>query len=290
MSDAAISPPHIAVVTVSYGSGEVIAPFLQSVKEATSTTPLIVVADNLARSAGSVEKYVVSAGAVYVAMAKNAGYGGAVNAAVRALPDSVQWILISNPDVVLHAGSLDRLMEAADSDAAIGAVGPAILTPEGQIYPSAREVPSLGNGVGHALFANIWQSNPWTSAYRGVDPGAAQSRDAGWLSGACLLVRRHLFESLGGFDEGYFMYFEDVDLGWRIGRAGYRNVLETRAEVTHSGAHSTAKHSREMVRAHHASARRFLDIRYPGPRYLPVRAALRVGLWVRGRLVHGKLG
>ena len=290
MTYAPLPAPRIAVVTVRYGSAAVLDAFLQSVAQASETSVLVVVADNLAGSRDSVEAQVLSYGALYTAMPDNRGYGGAANRAAAYLPESVEWILVSNPDVVLHAGSIDALLATAQSDPSIGAVGPAILTPAGEVYPSARQIPSLGTGIGHALFANLWQSNPWSAAYRGVEAGASGARDAGWLSGACMLVRRSLFDRLGGFDDAYIMYFEDVDLGWRIGRAGYRNVFEPGARVTHSGAHSTAQHSRAMVRAHHASARRFLDVRYAGTRFLAVRTALRMGLWIRGRLVHGRLG
>lgn len=282
--------PRIAVVTVSYASGEVLAPFLESVDDAASSPPLVIVADNTSDTRDSVENLVAAAGGIYVAMGRNAGYGAAANAAAQKVPDSVEWILISNPDVVIHADAVDALVDAGDSDSFIGAVGPAIVTADGDLYPSARAVPSLRTGVGHALFANLWMSNPWTAAYRNDQESDRRRRDAGWLSGACLLVRRSVFDDLGGFDEGYFMYFEDVDLGYRIGKAGFRNVYEPAAVVTHTGAHSTSEHSGAMVRAHHASARRFLARKYSGPLLWPIRTGLGIGLWIRSHLVRGRLG
>ena len=68
----------------------------------------------------------------------------------------------------------------------------------------------------------MWPSNPWTAA---VPPGAREPTSAGrWLSGSCLLLRRRAFDSVGGFDSRYFMYIEDVDLGDRLGKAGWQNV------------------------------------------------------------------
>lgn len=291
MSDVTPTPqPRVAVVTVSYGSGEVLAPFLESLGAAAATAPVVVVADNLAGTESSVENQVRAHGADYLPMSHNAGYGGGINAAARRLPDSIEWILVANPDVVLAKGSLDSLVATGDADPFVGAVGPAILSPMGQLYPSARAIPSLRTGIGHALFANLWLTNPWTREYRDEGDSPRSRRAAGWLSGACVLVRRDLFDQLGGFDENYFMYFEDVDLGYRIGQAGMRNIFEPDAEVTHSGAHSTAENSRAMVRVHHASAQRFLTSKYSGPRMWPVRAALRIGLSIRSHLVHGRLG
>jgi N-acetylglucosaminyl-diphospho-decaprenol L-rhamnosyltransferase len=164
-----------------------------------------------------------------------------------------------------------------------------VLNPDGSVYPSARAVPSLRTGIGHALFANLWQRNPWTLAYRRESDPSDQARDAGWLSGSCLMVRRSAFDAIDGFDEGYFMYFEDVDLGFRLGRAGYRNVYEPSAQVTHVGAHSTGSESARMVAAHHASARRFLSKKYAGWWLWPVRVVLRVGLAIRSRAIQRRL-
>jgi N-acetylglucosaminyl-diphospho-decaprenol L-rhamnosyltransferase len=280
--------PSVGVVTVSYRSGDVLAGFLDSVAVATHDAVAVVVVDNSPDVEG-VSGVASAHAATYVPMSGNPGYGGAVNEGVRALPPSVAWVLISNPDVVLEPGSIDVLRGMAESDAAIAAVGPAVLNPDGSVYPSARAVPRLRTGIGHALFVNLWQRNPWTQAYRRETDPSDAARDAGWLSGSCLLVRRAAFESVGGFDEGYFMYFEDVDLGYRLGKAGYRNVYEPAARVTHAGAHSTGAESARMVAAHHQSARRFLSKKYSGWYLWPVRIVLAAGLALRSRAVQRRL-
>lgn len=277
------STPVVAVVTVSYGSGDVLETFLQSVPAASADPLIVVVADNR-RNDITVEQIVDATSAIYLPLDRNYGYGGAANRAIQTLPESIEWILVSNPDVVLEPGSIDVLRTTASADSRIGSVGPTILT-DGEVYPSARTVPSLRTGVGHALFANIWMGNPWTRAYRRDAACEPQRRDTGWLSGACLLVRRSAFDELHGFDDGYFMYFEDVDLGYRLGKAGYRNVYEPSALVSHSGAHATTDHSAQMIRAHHASARRFLGRKYSGPLLWPVRTVLWIGLSVRSTVL-----
>jgi N-acetylglucosaminyl-diphospho-decaprenol L-rhamnosyltransferase len=282
--------PKIAIVTVSFGSAEVLPAFTESVLTATARPVLTVVADNKADAVDNVRDFVAKHGLEYLALPHNPGYGAAVNAAVATLPESVDWVLVSNPDVVLAPGSLDILVETAETTARIGSVGPLIRTAEGDVYPSARAVPSLRTGVGHALFVNLWGANPWTRAYRRDTESSAHARETGWLSGACMLVRRSAFSTLGGFDEGFFMYFEDVDLGYRLGKAGYINMYEPAAVVIHSGAHSTTTDSARMVRAHHESARRFLNKKYRGMILWPIRAGLRIGLAVRSALVVRKLG
>jgi N-acetylglucosaminyl-diphospho-decaprenol L-rhamnosyltransferase len=163
-----------------------------------------------------------------------------------------------------------------------GAIGPRILEPSGETYPSARELPSLRTGIGHALLANIWVGNPWTRRYRGenrVTRGAW--RETGWLSGSCLLVRRDAFEGIGGFDESFFMYFEDVDLGARLAKAHWRNLYVPDAVVTHTGAHSTSGHASRMRKEHHRSAYLYLSRKYAAPYLLPLRVCLKIALQLR---------
>lgn len=199
------------------------------------------------------------------------------------LPADVGWVLVANPDIVFSAGALDALLAAAGRWPRAGSLGPLIRT-GGEVYPSARLQPSLGRGIGHAVFAAIWPSNPWTRAYR--QDGAVAERPAGWLSGSCVLLRREAWDSVDGFDPRFFMYFEDVDLGDRLGRAGWLNVYVPGAEVVHTGGHATerdAPTSTRMLAEHHRSAYRFLADRHPGARWAPVRLALRAGLLLRAR-------
>ena len=288
-SPSPTSAPRVAVLTVSYGSRAVLTGFFASLRAAASIPVLTVVADNKPDGESSVADLALAEGADYVPLSTNPGYGGAVNAIAAPLPPTVEWVLISNPDVTLAAGSIDQLVRTGDSDERIGAVGPRVLTSEGTVYPSARAVPSLRTGVGHALFVGIWPSNPWTRRYRDEQTQTPTSRDTGWLSGSCLLVRRSVFDQLDGFDDGYFMYFEDVDLGYRIGKAGFRNVYEPAAVVTHTGAHATNTDSARMIQAHHDSARRFLNRKYARRVLWPIRASLSLGLRARSWLVRRRL-
>ncbi|MBX3067280.1 MAG: glycosyltransferase family 2 protein [Cryobacterium sp.] len=282
---------RLGVVTVSYGSESVLPAFLASVPAASSQSAVTVIADNLPTS-GSVARIAKTAGAIYLAMTRNLGYGGASNQAVAALPKQIEWVLISNPDVTLGTGSIDRLIAVASQDERIAAIGPAVFNEDGSIYPSARAVPSIRTGVGHAMFVNIWPKNPWSRRYRIDSDDDQVARDTGWLSGSCLLVRRSAFDEIGGFDEGYFMYFEDVDLGYRLGKRGYINRYEPTAKVTHSGAHSTTSSisaSAKMIAEHHKSAKRFLSKKYSGPVLWPLRIALTTGLNIRSKVLSNRV-
>ncbi len=269
----------LGVVTVTYSPGETLAGLLDSLPAATSRSVLVVVSDN-GSTDGSLELAEQRPNVTVLRNAENLGYGRAVNAGMALLPAEADPVLIVNPDVVLDPGSLDELLAALARHPDAGAVGPLITTPAGDLYPSARELPSVATGVGHALFGWCWPTNPWTRSYR-LDHAAPSERVAGWLSGSCLLIRREAFDAVGGFDPAYFMYFEDVDLGDRLGQAGWSNVYVPSATAMHIGGHSASRHRPAMTRAHHDSAYRYLAGRYPKPWQAPLRLALKAGL--RGR-------
>ncbi|GAA4187922.1 glycosyltransferase family 2 protein [Gryllotalpicola kribbensis] len=277
--------PHtasaLAVVTVSYHSQGALRELVGSLARSELVPTATIVVDN-ARDDGL--DLPTLDGLEVVAAPTNLGYGGGINFGARRLPQSVEWILITNPDVTFTEHAISTLLAVASEQPDAGAVGPRVLESDGETYPSARELPSLRTGIGHALFANVWLGNPWTRRYRGENRVTTGTwRETGWLSGSCLLVRRSAFEAIGGFDESYFMYFEDVDLGARLAQAGWRNLYVPGAVVTHTGAHSTTNHASAMRREHHRSAYLYLSRKYSAPYLWPLRIGLKIALSVRAR-------
>jgi N-acetylglucosaminyl-diphospho-decaprenol L-rhamnosyltransferase len=287
-----VSPPRLEdlpVVTVTYSPGPHLERFLSSLTLATDLPVHVVMADNGSTDGtpeAAVERFqnirLLRTGA-------NLGYGGAVNCAVASLTDSecADFLIIANPDVVWGPGSIDALLEAAQRWPRAAAFGPLIRDPDGSVYPSARHLPSLIRGGMHAVVGPIWKRNPWTAAYR-QDRLEPSERPVGWLSGSCLLVRRSAFDSVGGFDERYFMYMEDVDLGDRFGKAGWQNVYVPAAEVLHDKGHSTGKDPARNLAAHHTSTYTYLSDRHAGWQRAPLRATMKVALAARGRLAVRK--
>jgi N-acetylglucosaminyl-diphospho-decaprenol L-rhamnosyltransferase len=273
---------HIGVVTVTYSPGETLERFLDSLAKATSRPVQVVLADN-GSTDGAPEQAAGRPGVRLVETGGNLGYGGGANRGVAALPAEIGWVVIANPDIEWGVDSLDALIAATERWPHGGAFGPLIREPNGAVYPSARLLPSLGRGIGHATLGRVWPANPWTRSYRQSDT-AVTERTAGWLSGSCLLVRRAAFDAVRGFDERYFMYFEDVDLGDRLTRAGWQNVYVPGAEVTHLGGHATARSSAAMLAVHHDSAYRYLADRHQGAQWAPVLATIKAALAVRLKL------
>ncbi len=284
----------IAVITVTYSPGQHIWDFVNSLPAATTQGAHVVMVDN--GSTDGAPQAVAAAGKAELVLSGgdrpiNMGYGSAMNVGVRHVaalrergeidPD---FVVIVNPDVVFTPGSIDGLIDAARRYPRAGACGPLIREADGGIYPSARTIPTVGQGIGHALLAGVWPKNPWTRAYMD-DRDMSREREAGWLSGSCLLLRWEAFEAIGGFDERYFMYMEDVDLGDRLAKSGWHNMFIPGVEIGHAQGHSADKHPEIVLRAHHESAYRFQADRLPRWYHVPVRWVLRAGLWARLQVV-----
>ena len=255
----ASSETAIAVVLVTFQSARDLAMCLGSLERAAGPHPLeVVVVDNASTDA-SVE-IARGYGAKVLENHANLGLSRAINSGVEIT--GAPWLLIVNPDTWLSPGSLRRLLATATSDPQIGCVGPHLANPDGSDYPTGRRFPSLLMGAVHAVLAPVWPDNPATRRYHMAGVDRSRPLDVDWVSGACMLVRRRAFEEIGGFDPGYFMYFEEMDACLRLHRAGWRVVFDPVAEVKHVVGGSTRSAPYRKVVHHHKSALRFYCRRY----------------------------
>ncbi|MDT5244183.1 MAG: N-acetylglucosaminyl-diphospho-decaprenol L-rhamnosyltransferase [Mycobacterium sp.] len=275
---------ELVVVTVTYSPGPHLGRFLASLSHATDRPVTVIMADNGSTDGAPEEALESCSNVRRMRTGANLGYGPAVNRAVAALGPEAEFFVVANPDVQWGAGCIDVLLEAAGRWPRAGALGPLIHDPDGSIYPSARHLPSLIRGGMHAVVGPFWKSNPWTAEYRQerLEPS---ERPVGWLSGSCLLLRRAAFEEVSGFDERYFMYMEDVDLGDRLGKAGWQNVYVPSAEILHDKGHATGRDPARNLAAHHTSTYTFLADRHPRRWQAPLRWTIRVALAARAGLV-----
>ena len=271
-----MSGAPLRVVVVTYSPGASLPAFLDSLRSATAAPYEVVLADN--GSDDGAPEAAVGPGVRLLPTGGNLGYGRAANLGASGGPSD--WLVVANPDVTWSPGALDELLAAGARWPDAGCLGPAIRTPEGRLYPSARAFPSLGRGIGHAVFGWFWPANPWTRSYR-AEQGTPVEGRTGWLSGSCMLLRREAFEAVAGFDPSYFMYCEDMDLCRRLGEAGWSSVYVPSAVITHQGGHATSRSAGPMLREHHRALYRYLSRQYDGPALAPVRALLGVGLLLR---------
>lgn len=296
-----------AAVVVDHAAGPVLHDCLASLI-GEDAHPLVVV-DNASGSRASGSRASVPGSAddenrlpavvTVVRPGRNLGFGAGANRGVAATSDLPRWqaeagpvrdddgagpaapyVLVSNPDVSVRPGALARLVAALVANPSAAVAGPRVLQPDGQRYPSARSFPSVVDAAGHALLGPLRPDNRFSRRYRMDDLPSEGITAVDWVSGACFLVRRQAWEELGGFDEGYFMYAEDMDLCWRAGRAGWQVLYVPAAVVTHVQGVTTRRRPYRMLVAHHRSALRFAVRSASGWRrlWLPAVAA---GLGVR---------
>jgi len=239
---------NVAAVVVDYHAGAALADCVTSL--ATNGVADIVVVEN--GEPGSTRDALGELAVTLVTPRANLGYGRGVNRGA-AFTAPAKYLLVSNPDVVVHEGCVDALVTYLDAHPHVGIVGPKIVTPSGETYPSQRVFPNMWLAAAHAVLAPLWPGNPFTRRYR--SPRADGTVD--WVSGAFFVIRRDVFERIGGFDERYFMFAEDMDLCWRVREAGFGVAACDAAVVTHIEGVSRARTPRAMVKAHHASALRF---------------------------------
>jgi N-acetylglucosaminyl-diphospho-decaprenol L-rhamnosyltransferase len=238
----------VACVVVDYHAGDALAACIDSL-HANGVRDIVVVENGeVDSSAPALDGRDV----VLVEPRRNLGYGRGVNRGAAATGPA-RYLLVSNPDVVLHEGAVAAMLSYLDAHDDVAVVGPQILRPDGTVYPSQRVFPNIWLAGAHALLAPLWPDNPVTRIYR--SPRSDGTVD--WVSGACFLVRRDVFEEIGGFDERYFMFAEDMALCWQVRALGYGVASTPEAVVTHVEGLSRQRASRSMILAHHASALRF---------------------------------
>jgi N-acetylglucosaminyl-diphospho-decaprenol L-rhamnosyltransferase len=275
---------ELVVVTVTYSPGPHLDRFLATLPHATDRPITVVLADNGSTDGSPEEAAERYPGVRLLHTGGNFGYGTAANRGVAQYVHDGEFFIVANPDVQWGPGSIDALLEAAQRWPDAGALGPLIRDPDGTVYPSARHQPSLIRGGMHAVVGPFWKNNPWTAAYR-QDRLEPSERPVGWLSGSCLLLRRAAFDQIGGFDERYFMYMEDVDLGDRLLRAGWQNVYVPNAEILHAKGHATGRDPARNLAAHHQSTYTFLADRHPRWWQAPLRWTIKGALATRAVLV-----
>jgi N-acetylglucosaminyl-diphospho-decaprenol L-rhamnosyltransferase len=166
---------------------------------------------------------------------RNAGFAAANNIGLKL--SRGRYIALLNPDTLLHDNALARLVAWLDAHPDVGAVGPQLLQVDGQPQPySHGSAPTPGY-----LLRRLWSHLRGRYLHQWA---GSQPRGVDWVAGTCMLVRRRAIEAVGGLDERFFLYFEDVDWGWRLRRAGWRVVFLPDIAITHVGGGSVGTGAR----------------------------------------------
>jgi GT2 family glycosyltransferase len=265
----------VSAILVSYNDKAHLGPCLDALlPEMSGGGYEIIVVDN-ASTDGSREMLAAGYPGVRVlAMAENAGFAKASNLAIRESRGG--YLLFLNTDTVVRPFAVRRLVETLESEPGAGACAPALVHPGGRFQVSfGCEVGFLGQIVQKTML------NPWS---RRSVPRRAKPRDAAWLSAACLLVRREAVERVGGFDEKFFIYFEDIDLCRRIREAGWRLIFDPRVQIQHLGGATTSSRPLRNRLEYRRSQLHFYDKHASAVSRTLLRAVLRASLaWKSAR-------
>jgi len=295
----------VSVVIVSYESRELLGHCLAALAaDAGRTAGTEVIVVDQASADGTAAWLAAEHPEVrLVALEENVGFGAGNNRGA-AIAEG-RWLLLLNSDAYVRAGAIDELVRFAGARSAIGVAGPRLLWPDGRLQRSCRRFPTVFRLATEYLYLRKLapRSRILNGFYCG-DFDHDEPRRVDWLTGACLLVRRDLFERLGGFDEAFFLYSEEVDLLYRAARLGGETWFDPAAEVTHvwggTAGRASALALEEQARSHvrylrkHASpatARRARRILLAGLRLRARRSAAyrEAAAWLATRPVDALL-
>jgi GT2 family glycosyltransferase len=219
-----------------------------------------------------------------VRQAPNLGFAGGNNVAYRQARG--RYFLLLNSDTVVRPGWLTQLVGYADAHPEAGLIAPKLLNPDGTLQYSCRRFPSLGAGLfRNTPFGALLPKNRATQDYLMQDWDHASPRNVDWLSGACVMARREMIDQIGGLDDGYFMYFEDVDWSYRAHQAGWEVHYIPEPVVIHEIGRSSDRRPKRMIVMHHESAYRYFRRHSKYGKSLPGRAVLASALAARAGLI-----
>src|SRR3954452_20164173 len=217
---------------------------------------------------------------------ENLGFGAGNNAGMRAAAG--RYFMLLNPDAWLTDGALAQLVAFADEHSEAAVVGPRLLNPDGSLQRSVRGYPSPWRIATEYFF--LRKLGPRThalNAFFGEQFDHESVREAEYLFGACMLVRREAVDSVGGFDEDFFLMSEEVDWCYRFRQAGWKVLFFPGAEAVHVGG---ASHGGRMYTENLRGHLRFFAKHHGLRQAERVRRLLAVALCLRGLVFRGDRG
>ncbi|MEP6757501.1 MAG: glycosyltransferase family 2 protein [Chthonomonadales bacterium] len=201
----------------------------------------------------------------------------------RAIPfTSGRYVFFLNSDTVMTPGALANLVRFADDHPEAGIIGPKLLNLDGSLQYSCRRYPDLGAGFfRNTPLGRLFPGNRYTKDYLMSDWDHATVKNVDWVSGAALLITREMLTTTGGFDEGFYMYCEDVDLCFRVHELGKDVLYLPDSVIYHIIGRSSTKVPTRMTYYFHRSMYRFYRKHYVTKTSIFIRPLIIPGLIAR---------
>jgi N-acetylglucosaminyl-diphospho-decaprenol L-rhamnosyltransferase len=246
---------ELAVVIVNFNTGAYLERCLASIDAHRGDVALdILVIDNASRDGSHVDAVARHPRTRLIENHENVYLSPAWNQGLR--ETDAPFVLLLNPDAELWRGTLAELVAVARAHPRAGIVGPRILNPDGTVYASGRAFPDLTDAVGHAFLGTLRPDNPFTRRYQLGGWDRTSPREVDWVSGCAMLMPRAALEAVGGFDEAFPLYGEELDMASRLRDAGWSVLYTPEVEVIHEIGVSTGR-SRRMLVMHSDSVFRY---------------------------------
>ncbi len=244
----------ISIIIVSYNSCDHLRRCLASlVTHMPVADREIIVVDNDSRD-GSAPMVASEFPSVFLMrMPRNLGFAAGANRGAREA--SGEAVVLLNPDSEIEADPFAPMLTYLREHPDAGIVAPRLLNTDGSLQLSCRSFPSFSTALfnRYSLLTRLFPRNRYSKQYLLSGWQHDSVRTVDWVSGACLMVRRSLFEQIGLLDEGYFMYIEDVDLCQRVHRAGFEVIYLPQASVIHHIGQSSRTLAGRSILARHRS-------------------------------------
>ena len=248
----------LSIVIVNWNTRDDLGRCLASLRAASDQLSLETIVVDNASSDGSANLIERRCREVKVLpLRRNYGFAVANNLGLQEASGRYQMLL--NPDCLVHPGALTRLVEDADEHPEAGLLGPMLLNADGSLQYSCRSFPTIS-----ALFfrntplSKLAPNNRFAASYLMSSWSHQRPRTVDWLSGACLMARAELLAEIGGLDERFYMYCEDMDWCRRAWDAGWQVRYQPEAVVTHLIGRSSDQRPVPMVVEHHRSMWRYV--------------------------------
>jgi N-acetylglucosaminyl-diphospho-decaprenol L-rhamnosyltransferase len=249
-SQARISAP-VTVVVVNWNGGELLLRCLHSVQESRGCAAEIILIDNASTDGSAREAAQHIERLQLIQNSSNVGFARANNVGIQAA--QTPYVLLLNNDTVLRPQALQTLIRYMQNHPDVAACGPRLVNADGSVQPFIYgSEPDIGHLVVRGLLALVGRSiHDWQ---------VSTALDVDWVAGTAMLVRKAAIDAVGPLDEGFFMYFEDVDWCRRFRAGGWRVAYVPEAEVLHLNRRSY--HDRERQQHYYRSLRRYYTLHY----------------------------
>ena len=246
---------ELAVIIVNYNTGDYLERCLASLETHRGDVGIdVVVIDNASVDGSHTRAIAAHPWARLIENRENIYLSPAWNQGIRAT--DAPYVLLLNPDTEWWVGTLADYVAVARAHPRAGIVGPMIRNLDGTVYPSGRPLPSVVDAVGHGFVGPIMPDNRFTRRYHMEGWDRTTEREVDWVSGACMLLPRKVFEDVGMLDEAFPLFAEELDMATRLRDAGWSVLYTPDVEVLHALGVSRGR-SRRMSVMHSTSVYRY---------------------------------